>query len=107
MESGGGVKPNSSTQRVRKLTFPGRGVARDMKTSLAFVSAVLVSWSALSQVLYDINFQTADQAVNSVVRTGPAPSYVSAVWFGTPTVVAGFGGLTSQPLRFDSIGLGP
>jgi len=57
--------------------------------------------------MYDINFQSADQAVNQVVTTGPAPNHVSSIWFGTPTVVAAFGPLTDQPLLFNSNGQSP
>lgn len=57
--------------------------------------------------MYNINFQSADQMVNHVVTTGPAPDHVSTIWFGTPTVVPAFGSLTDQPLVFNSNGQGP
>jgi hypothetical protein len=78
-----------------------------MKALLSFFAAVTLSSGGYSQIMYDINFQTADQLVNQVVTTGPAPEHVSSIWFGTPEVVAAYGPLTDQPLLFDSNGESP
>lgn len=67
----------------------------------------MASWSSYSQVLYDINFETPDQVINQVVRTGPAPQYASSIMFGAPVVVPTFAGLTHQPLLFTSNGQSP
>jgi hypothetical protein len=78
-----------------------------MKALLFLVAAATLSCTAFSQVMYNINFQSADQAVNHVVMTGPAPDHVSSIWFGTPTVAPAFGPLTDQPLVFNSNGQAP
>jgi hypothetical protein len=57
--------------------------------------------------LYNLNFETPDQSLNQIVKTGPAPNYISSIPFGTPEVVSAFGGLSHQPLLFDSNGQGP
>lgn len=78
-----------------------------MRILFSFVAMAILSCTAFSQVIYDINFQSADQAVNQIVTTGPPPDHVSEIWFGKPTVVAAFGPLTDQPLLFNSNGQTP
>jgi hypothetical protein len=78
-----------------------------MKPWISFAAAILIGHPALSEVLYNIGFDTPDQAVNQVVRTGPAPQHVSGIVFGTPTVVPSFGALSHQPLMFNSNGQSP
>lgn len=62
---------------------------------------------ASSQGIYDIDFQSADQAINDLVTTGAAPDHVSSVVFGAPLVVSAFGPLTDQPLLFNTDGESP
>jgi hypothetical protein len=75
-----------------------------IRTLLSIVAAAAFSYPGFSQVAYNINFQTADQAMNQLVTTGAAPDHVSSIWFGTPTVVPTFGPLTDRPLLFNSNG---
>jgi hypothetical protein len=76
-----------------------------MKAVIAFGLCLIISGSAFSQTIYDINFN--NQSANQVVQSGTAPNHVSSVVFGTPLVVPSFGGLTDQPLRMDMVGNGP
>ena len=62
---------------------------------------------AFAQTIYDINFSTPDQGVNQVVVTRDDWNYVSEIVFGAPEVVSAFGGLTDQPLRFDTVNMPP
>jgi len=78
-----------------------------MRLLYSVITATALSSPAFSQVIYDINFQSADQPVNRIVTTGLAPEHVSDVLFGRPTVVAAFGSLADQPLLFDSNGETP
>jgi hypothetical protein len=59
---------------------------------------------AASQTLFNLNFETADQAVNQIVKIGNDPQHVSSVLFGTPLIVTAFGQLNNQPLQFTRIG---
>lgn len=43
-----------------------------MKT-LAIAAALLIFRPAFAQVIYNINFETQDQGLDQVVRTGPPP----------------------------------
>lgn len=67
----------------------------------------MISWSSNSQVLYSVDFETPDQGVNQIVKTGAAPQYVSSINFGTLMVVSAYGALNDQPLLFDSNGQSP
>jgi hypothetical protein len=79
-----------------------------MNALTLILATALLSWPACSQVvLYDIDFQTPDQPINGIVRTGSAPDHVSNILFGTPRVVPAFGSLTHQPLLFNSDGQTP
>lgn len=70
---------------------------------LAWLVLLLVSQVSPAQVLYNINFNTPDQGVNQLVRTGAAPQYVTSIVYGSPQVVAAFGGLTNQPLCLNMV----
>ncbi|MGD8395589.1 MAG: FlgD immunoglobulin-like domain containing protein [Candidatus Eiseniibacteriota bacterium] len=62
--------------------------------------------SASAQIIfYDLDFSTPPHTVGlpPAIGAGPAPrETVSAITFGTPTVIAAYGGLTDQPCAFDS-----
>lgn len=78
-----------------------------MKTILMASMSLWAFTPAFAQTIYDINFSTPDQAVNQVVVTRDDWNYVSEVVFGAPEVVSAFGGLTDQPLRFDTVNMPP
>lgn len=77
------------------------------KTAVLSGITWLLCSAGFSQVLYDINFETSDQTINHIVKTGSPPQYISNVMFGAPKVVTAFGGLNQQPLLFDSMGQSP
>ncbi len=83
-------------------------MSKSVKT-LFFVSVAILhaSGGIAQEGRYHVTFATPDQVLNQIVRTGPAPDYLSSIWFGTPTVVSAFGPLTSQPLLFTSNGQQP
>lgn len=78
-----------------------------LKTLLAMAAVLPVYSQGFSTTLYDVNFSEPGQVVNQEVVTGTAPDYISQVNFGAPKVVSSFGGLTDQPLEFNSVNYGP
>ncbi len=77
-----------------------------MKAVLTVAAVAGISCTSFSQ-MFDVDFQSADQGLNQTVTTGAPPDHVSAILFGTPTVVPAFGTLTNQPLVFNSDGQSP
>ncbi len=89
---------------------------RKNRNALTLVSGLIIAacgaTPALAQTLpptsgalYDINFEDPPHKAGSqpTIVTGPAPrNGISRINFGDPTVVDGFGALTSQVLRFDA-----
>lgn len=72
---------------------------------LAVVIGIGVQLGA--QTLYDITFSSPTHMVGQTVATGSGSETPTSIPFGSPTVVASFGTLTSQALKFDMTGNSP
>ncbi len=95
----------SATRRTGARWLNGFAMLAIAVATWTFAVAPAVAQTPTSGLLYGIDFEDPPHKAGSqpTVGTGPAPrNVVSRINFGNPTVVNGFGALTSQVLKFDS-----